>query len=45
VLLTYFLEILIDNTSARVKWPVMLKGAWGVTLLVAGVNLIILMII
>lgn len=45
VLLTYFLEILIDNTSARVKWPVMLKGAWGVTLLVAGVNLIILMIV
>ena len=45
VLATYFLEILIDNTSARVKWPVMLKGAWGVTLLVAGVNLIILMII
>ena len=45
VLATYFLEILIDNTSARVKWPVMLKLAWGVTILVAGVNLIILMII
>ncbi len=45
VLLTYFLEILIDNTSARVKWQVMLKLAWGVTLLVAGVNLIILMIV
>lgn len=45
VLATYFLEILIDNTSARVKWQVMLKSAWGVTLLVAGVNLIILMVV
>lgn len=45
ILLTYFLEILIDNTSARVKWPVMFKLAWGVTLLVAGVNLVILMIV
>ena len=45
VLATYFLEILIDNTSARVKWPVMLKLSWGVTLLIAGVNLIILMIV
>ncbi len=45
VLATYFLEILIDNTSARVKWQTMFKLAWGVTILVAGVNLIILMII
>ena len=44
VLLVFFLEVLIDNTSARVKWPVMFKLSWGVTLLVAGVNLIILMI-
>ena len=45
VLATYFLEILIDNTSARVKWHTMFKLAWGVTILVAGVNLIILMVI
>jgi len=45
VLLVFFLEVLIDNTSARVKWPVMFKLSWGVTLLVAGVNLIILMIV
>lgn len=43
--LTYFLEIVIDNTSARVKWDTMLKLSWGVTLLTAGINLIILMII
>lgn len=45
VLATYFLEILIDNTSARVKWHFMFKLAWGFTILVAGVNLIILMVI
>lgn len=44
VLLVYFLEILIDNTSARVKWHFMLKITWFVTLLAAGTNLIILMI-
>ena len=45
VLLAYFLEILIDNTSARVKWQTMLKTTWVFTLFTAGVNLIILMII
>lgn len=45
VLLVYFLEILIDNTSARVKWQTMLKTTWVVTLFTAGINLIILMII
>ena len=44
ILAVYFLEILIDNTSARVKWDTMLKLAWGVTLCAAGTNLIILMI-
>ena len=45
VLATYFLEILIDNTSARVKWHTMFKLAWGVTIVLAGVNLIVLMIL
>ncbi len=45
VLAVYFLEILIDNTSARVKWNVMLKLTWIVTLLTAGVNLLILMLV
>ena len=44
ILAVYFLEILIDNTSARVKWDTMLKLALGVTLFAAGTNLIILMI-
>ena len=45
VLAVYFLEILIDNTSARIKGDAMIKLCWCVTLLSAGVNLIILMII
>lgn len=45
ILLTYFLEILIDNTSARVKADTMIKLSWGVTIFTAGINLIILMII
>lgn len=45
VLCTCFLETLIDNTSARVKWNLMFKAAWIVTILAAGVNLLILMLV
>jgi ech hydrogenase subunit B len=45
VLVVYFVEILIDNTSARVKWQLMLKLAWGVTLVAGGLNLFILELI
>ena len=45
VLASWFLEILIDNTSARMKWEDMLVGTWMVTLLTAGVNLLALMLI
>ena len=45
VLIVYFIEILIDNSSARVKADTMIRLSWGVTALSAGVNLIILMII
>ena len=44
ILCTYFLEILIDNTSARVRFQTMLKLTWGVTLCTAGVNLLVLML-
>lgn len=44
VFVVWFLEILIDNCSARVKFDLMLKISWIVTLLSAGVNLLILMI-
>ncbi|MBO5560929.1 MAG: NADH-quinone oxidoreductase subunit H [Firmicutes bacterium] len=41
----YFLEILIDNSSARMKYTHMLKMAWGVTLVLAGSNIWVLMLI
>lgn len=45
ILLVYFLEILIDNTSARMKYDRMLIITWGVTLFTAGVNLLVLMLV
>ena len=39
---TYFLEILIDNTFARVKWQLLLKSAWIVAVIAGIVNLIFL---
>ncbi|MCR5654294.1 MAG: NADH-quinone oxidoreductase subunit H [Lachnospiraceae bacterium] len=44
ILAVYFLEILIDNTSARMKWQKMLQLSWIITLFASGMNLIILMI-
>ena len=45
VLLVWFLEILIDNTSARVKWNHMLSSAWIVTAVFGGGNLLVLEIL
>lgn len=45
VLVVFFFEVLVDNTSARVKWQLMLKLAWGVTLITGGLNLFILELI
>ncbi len=45
VLLVWFLEVLIDNTSARVKWNHMLRWAWIVTAVFGGGNLLVLEII
>jgi ech hydrogenase subunit B len=45
ILFVYFIEILIDNSCARVKYHLMLKMTWMVTLFSAGVNLLILMLI
>ncbi len=42
-LLAFFLEILIDNNFARVKWQLMLKSAWIVALVAGTVNLVVLM--
>lgn len=45
IAVVFFLEVLIDNTSARVKWQLMIKLAWGVTLITGGLNLLILELI
>ena len=39
LVLIYFLEIWIDNNFARVKWQLLLKSAWIVTLVFAGINI------
>ncbi len=40
--LAFFLEVLIDNTSARLTWDRMLYSSWTVTLLLGGVNILLL---
>ncbi len=45
VVLVYFLEILIDNVDARVKWEWMLLSAWLVTILLGVGNLVVLYLI
>ena len=42
IAVVFFIEMLIDNTSARVKWQLMVKLAWGVTIITGGLNLFIL---
>ncbi|MEE3480905.1 MAG: complex I subunit 1 family protein [Lachnospiraceae bacterium] len=45
ILLVYFFEILVDNTTARVKTTTMVKMAWIVILLSAGTNFLVLMLV
>ncbi|MDR2672445.1 MAG: NADH-quinone oxidoreductase subunit H [Coriobacteriales bacterium] len=44
VALVYFLEIIIDNSFARVKWQAMLSWSWLVTLLVVSVSVVVAVI-
>lgn len=43
-LLVWFLEILIDNNFARVKWQTMFKSSWWVALILGGLNIVYLML-
>jgi hypothetical protein len=38
----YFVEVLVDNTSSRLKWELMLQSAWLVTALLGVGNLLVL---
>ena len=44
-LLTYFLEILIDNSFARMKWQIAINSAWIVAVALGSLNLFMLMFI
>jgi len=44
-IISYFLEILVDNTFPRVKWQTMLKTTWAATLIVGVINVLILILI
>lgn len=41
----FFLEVLIDNTSARLTWDKMLKCSWLITFLFGGINILLLEIL
>lgn len=43
--LAWFLEVLIDNTSARLTWSRMLYSSWAVTFLFGGINILVLEIL
>lgn len=40
--ITYFIEILVDNTNARVKWQKMFKNSWLTTIIIGALNIFIL---
>jgi formate hydrogenlyase subunit 4 len=42
VVVIYLLELLIDNTNARVKWQLAVKSSWLIALVVGSVNLAVL---
>lgn len=44
-LLIYFIEIIIDNVNARIRWELMLGSAWVVTLVLGVGNLLVLSLI
>ncbi len=41
-LVLYFLEIVIDNSYARMKWQFAFKSSWIMTIIFGGVNLVLL---
>ena len=44
-LLAYFLEVLIDNSFARMKWQVAINSAWIVAAVLGVINLFIVYLI
>ena len=44
-LAVWFLEVVIDNNFARVRWQTMLKTAWAVALALGTVNIVLLLFV
>ena len=42
VAICYFIEILVDNTNARLKWKTMFDNTWIVTAVLGAINLIVI---
>lgn len=42
--IAYFVEILVDNTNARLKWNHMFKNAWMTTIIIGVVNIFVLQV-
>ena len=39
------LEILIDNTNARLKWQRMFKTTWAMTMIIGVINIFVLQVL
>jgi ech hydrogenase subunit B len=44
-LVAYFLEILVDNSTSRAKWQLVLQSTWAFTLVLAGGNVLALFLL
>ncbi len=45
IAVTYFVEILVDNTNARLKWQQMFRNSWIVTMVIGTVNVFLIDVI
>ena len=45
IIICYFVEILVGNTNARVKWQIMFKNSWIITAVLGAINLVIIEVI
>jgi ech hydrogenase subunit B len=44
-LVAYALEVLVDNSTSRAKWQLVLRSTWTVTLLFSGGNVLALFLL
>ncbi len=44
-LVAYILEVLVDNSTSRAKWQLVLRSTWAATLVFSGTNLLVLFLL